>query len=211
MSSNTQSNPQTRNLAPQLPPGNLRYHLVAIAILSVIVFFLLDSATDDDILDISSLLEMSEQGYDYFMADVDSIHYTSAGSMDYRFQANRVTHFPNPEYSLVERPRFLVFREDESSWEINAVSGRVELNPETSQERLVLNQNVIINGTSSDGRLLNIFTDSLVIYPESKNMYTDSDVLFESEGFLSSSTGFTADLNTNVIRQLANGRSEYEN
>ena len=211
MSSNTQSNPQTRNLAPQLPPGNLRYHLVAIAILSVIVFFLLDSATDDDIVDISSLLEMSEQGYDYFMADVDSIHYTSAGSMDYRFQANRVTHFPNPEYSLVERPRFLVFREDESSWEINAVSGRVELNPETSQERLVLNQNVIINGTSSDGRLLNIFTDSLVIYPESKNMYTDSDVLFESEGFLSSSTGFTADLNTNVIRQLANGRSEYEN
>lgn len=211
MSSNSQINAQTRNQGHHLPSGNLRYHIVAIAILSVIVFFLLDSATDDEILDISSLLEMSEQGYDYFMADVDSIHYTRAGSMDYRFQANRVTHFPNPEYSLVERPRFLVFRDDESSWEINSVSGRVEMDPETSQERLVLNENVIINGTSSDGTPLNIFTNSLVIYPNSKNMHTDSDVLFESEGFLSSSTGFTADLNTNVVRQLANGRSEYEN
>lgn len=191
--------------------GSLRYHILAVALLSAVVWFLLDTATDDEPLDISSLLQMSEQGYDYFMANVDSIHYTSNGEVDYRFKANRITHFPNPEYSLVESPRFLVFREDESNWEINSTKGRVEIDPETNQERLLLNENVIINGISNDGRQVNIFTDSLVIYPAEKNMRSDSDVTIESDGFVSSSRGFTADLNTNIVRQLSEGRMQYDN
>ncbi len=191
--------------------GSLRYHILAVALLSAVVWFLLDTATDDEPLDISSLLQMSEQGYDYFMANVDSIHYTSDGEVDYRFKANRITHFPNPEYSLVESPRFLVFREDESNWEINSTKGRVEIDPETNQERLLLNENVIINGISNDGRQVNIFTDSLVIYPAEKNMRSDSDVTIESDGFVSSSRGFTADLNTNIVRQLSEGRMQYDN
>ena len=191
--------------------GSLRYHILAVALLSAVVWFLLDTATDDEPLDISSLLQMSEQGYDYFMANVDSIHYTSDGEVDYRFKANRITHFPNPEYSLVESPRFLVFREDESNWEINSTKGRVEIDPETNQERLLLNENVIINGLSNDGRQVNIFTDSLVIYPAEKNMRSDSDVTIESDGFVSSSRGFTADLNTNIVRQLSEGRMQYDN
>jgi len=191
--------------------GSLRYHILAVALLSAVVWFLLDTASDDEPLDISSLLQMSEQGYDYFMANVDSIHYTSNGEVDYRFKANRITHFPNPEYSLVESPRFLVFREDESNWEINSTKGRVEIDPETNQERLLLNENVIINGLSNDGRQVNIFTDSLVIYPAEKNMRSDSDVTIESDGFVSSSRGFTADLNTNIVRQLSEGRMQYDN
>jgi len=191
--------------------GSLRYHILAVALLSAVVWFLLDTATDDEPLDISSLLQMSEQGYDYFMANVDSIHYTSKGEVDYRFKANRITHFPNPEYSLVESPRFLVFREDESNWEINSTKGRVEIDPETNQERLLLNENVIINGISNDGRQVKIFTDSLVIYPAEKNMRSDSDVTIESDGFVSSSRGFTADLNTNIVRQLSEGRMQYDN
>lgn len=191
--------------------GSLRYHILAVALLSAVVWFLLDTATDDEPLDISSLLQMSEQGYDYFMANIDSIHYTSDGEVDYRFKANRITHFPNPEYSLVESPRFLVFREDESNWEINSTKGRVEIDPETNQERLLLNENVIINGISNDGRQVNIFTDSLVIYPAEKNMRSDSDVTIESDGFVSSSRGFTADLNTNIVRQLSEGQMQYDN
>jgi len=191
--------------------GSLRYHILAVALLSAVVWFLLDTATDDEPLDISSLLQMSEQGYDYFMANVDSIHYTSNGEVDYRFKANRITHFPNPEYSLVESPRFLVFREDESNWEINSTKGRVEIDPETNQERLLLNENVIINGISNDGRQVKIFTDSLVIYPAEKNMRSDSDVTIESDGFVSSSRGFTADLNTNIVRQLSEGQMQYDN
>jgi LPS export ABC transporter protein LptC len=191
--------------------GTLRYHILAVALLAAVVWFLLDTATDDEPLDISSLLQMSEQGYDYFMANVDSIHYTSDGEVDYRFKANRITHFPNPEYSLVESPRFIVFREDESNWKINSTKGRVEIDPETNQERLLLNENVIINGISNDGRQVYIFTDSLVIYPAEKNMRSDSDVTIESDGFVSSSRGFTADLNTNIVRQLSEGRMQYDN
>jgi LPS export ABC transporter protein LptC len=190
---------------------SLRYHILAVVLLSAVVWFLLDTATNDEPLEISSLLQMSEQGYDYFMADVDSIHYTSDGSVDYRFQANRITHFPNPEFSLVESPRFLVFGEDDSNWEINSTKGRVEIDQETNQERLLLNEDVIIHGLSKDGRHINIFTHSLVIYPAEKNLRSDSDVTIESDGFVSSSKGFTADLNTNIVRQLLEGRMQYDN
>jgi LPS export ABC transporter protein LptC len=190
---------------------SLRYHILAVVLLSAVVWFLLDTATNDEPLEISSLLQMSEQGYDYFMADVDSIHYTSDGTVDYRFQANRITHFPNPEFSLVESPRFLVFGEDDSNWEINSTKGRVEIDQETNQERLLLNEDVIIHGLSKDGRHINIFTHSLVIYPAEKNLRSDSDVTIESDGFVSSSKGFTADLNTNIVRQLLEGRMQYDN
>jgi LPS export ABC transporter protein LptC len=190
---------------------SLRYHILAVVLLSAVAWFLLDTATNDEPLEISSLLQMSEQGYDYFMADVDSIHYTSDGTVDYRFQANRITHFPNPEFSLVESPRFLVFGEDDSNWEINSTKGRVEIDQETNQERLLLNEDVIIHGLSKDGRHINIFTHSLVIYPAEKNLRSDSDVTIESDGFVSSSKGFTADLNTNIVRQLSEGRMQYDN
>lgn len=202
---------ENNNAEAEKSNGTPRYHILAVALLAAVVWFLLDTATNDEPLEISSLLQMSEQGYDYFMADVDSIHYTSDGEVDYRFKANRITHFPNPEYSLVESPRFLVFREDESNWKINSTKGRVEIDPETNQERLLLNENVIINGISNDGRQVYIFTDSLVIYPAEKNMRSDSDVTIESDGFVSSSRGFTADLNTNIVRQLSEGRMQYDN
>jgi len=189
----------------------LRYHISGILILSTILYYLLDSATDDEVLNISSLLEMSEQGYDYFMADVDSIHYLANGDVDYLFQARRVTHYPNPEVSILEDPRFMIFQDNASNWEINSVTGRVEMDEGRRQERLILNDNVIINGTTADGRPVNITTDTLTIYPEAKSMHSESDVIFKSDGMISSSTGFSADLNTNVIRQLANGRMQYEN
>jgi LPS export ABC transporter protein LptC len=205
------SSSEIKNTASEKRNDSLRYHILAVVLLSAVAWFLLDTATNDEPLEISSLLQMSEQGYDYFMADVDSIHYTSDGTVDYRFQANRITHFPNPEFSLVESPRFLVFGEDDSNWEINSTKGRVEIDQETNQERLLLNEDVIIHGLSKDGRHINIFTHSLVIYPAEKNLRSDSDVTIESDGFVSSSKGFTADLNTNIVRQLSEGRMQYDN
>lgn len=193
------------------PDSNLRFHLAGIIFLGFIMLYLLDSATEDEILNINSLLDIGEQEYDYFMANVDSIHYQANGRADYRFQAQRVTHYPNPEYSDIDQPSFLIYREDNTNWQVNSVSGRVDLDPDRNQERLVLNENVIINGVTADGTQVNIYTDTLTIYPEEKRLHSDSDVLFESDGMMSSSTGFNADLNTNVIHQLANGQMQYDN
>lgn len=190
--------------------SGLRLHVLAIIVLGAIVFYLLDSATDEDVLDISRLLELSEQEYDYFMANVDSMHYTLDGRADYRFRADRVTHFPNPEVSLIDAPRFILFQEDQSAWRINALSGRLEMDPDRNQERLVLVDDVIIDGITAQGRPVRITTDALTLWPEDGDMRTDRDVLLESDGFITTSQGLFADINTNVIRQLANGQMQYE-
>lgn len=194
---------------PREQKPRLRYHVLGIICLSIVMLFLLDSATDEEVLDIASLLEMQAQDFDYFMTNIDSTHYAQSGLADYQFSAQRVTHYPNPEYSLVNAPELLIIREDQSRWTINSDSG--VLDRENERQRLVLNDNVIINGITRDGRPLNIYTDSLTIYPDEKSMRSESDVLFESEGFSSRSRGFFADMNSNEIRQLANGQLHYEN
>jgi len=183
---------------------------LAIAMLAIAVFFLFDSATDEEVLDISRLIELSEQEYDYFMANVDSMHYTLDGRADYRFRADRVTHYPNPEYSLVDSPRFIIFIEDDSAWRINADSGRVEMDTERNQERLILSENVIINGITAEGRPVDITTESLTVWPQDRNMQTDSQVQLVSSGLTTTSQGLFADMNTNVIRQLSDGQMRYE-
>lgn len=196
---------------PQAPrKSDLRYHVVAVLLLSLVVFYLLDTATEDDVIDITRLLELQAQEYDYFMADVDSIHYTLSGRADYRFRARRVTHYPNPEYSLIEAPRFFIYQDDDRTWQVDSNNGRVEMDREKNQEKLVLEDNVVISGTLEDGSPVNIYTDTLTIYPDEKSMHSESDVLFEARGFSSTSTGFSADLTRNVVRQLADGELHYD-
>ncbi len=193
------------------PRSSLRKHFLAIAVLAGVMYYLLDSATDDEVLAISRILELQAQDYDYFMSDIDSVHYLENGFTDYRFQATRLTHYPNPEQSILETPQLLLFSEDDSAWEIQAASGSIEFDPGRNQDRLELNENVIINGLTADGRAINIYTDSLTIYPEDKQLSTQSPVLFESAGFRSTSVGITADLNASIFRQLADGKFQYEN
>ena len=193
------------------PRSSLKKHLLAILLLSAAMYYLLDSATDEEVLAISRLLELQAQDYDYFMADVDSVHYLESGLADYRFQASRLTHFPNPEISILDAPRFLLFSEDNSTWEIRAANGSIVFDSTKNQDRLELNENVTINGLTADGRAISIYTDTLTIYPEDKLLSTQSTVLFESEGFRSTSLGITADLSANIFRQLADGQFRYDN
>jgi len=199
------------NSQQAVPGSSLRKHFLAILVLSGVMYYLLDSATDEEVLAISRLLELQAQDYDYFMSDVDSVHYLESGFADYRFQATRLTHFPNPELSILETPRFLLFSEDHSAWEIKAANGSIEFDSGRNQDRMELNENVIINGLTADGRAINIYTDSLTIYPEDKQLSTQSPVLFESAGFRSTSLGITADLNANIFRQMADGKFQYDN
>lgn len=207
------SSPGTSPDSPPAPDhvrkSDLRYHVAAILLLSVAVYYLLDSAADDEVLDIRRLLDFQAQEYDYYMNDIDSVHYAADGKADYRFQAQRLTHFPNPEFSVIETPRFQIFLEDNSAWQVDSENGRVEPDPETLEDRLILQDNVVIQGLLRDGTRVNIYTDSLTLYPESKTLHSDSEVRFETEGLTSSSTGISADLEQETFRQLANGKIRY--
>jgi len=98
-----------------------------------------------------------------------------------------------------------------SAREIRAANGSIEFDSTKNQDRLELNENVTINGLTADGRAISIYTDTLTIYPEDKLLSTQSTVLFESEGFRSTSLGITADLSANIFRQLADGQFRYDN
>ena len=74
--------PAPANPESDIRRTSLRKHMLAILVLGVIVYYLFDSATDEEILDFNQLLGLSAQEYDYFMGDVGSIHYTREGRAD---------------------------------------------------------------------------------------------------------------------------------
>lgn len=187
----------------------MRYHTIVLAILTCLLFFLLTSETDDISF---STIEGSRvnQAFDYYMSTVDSTRFNPQGDSEYRLQAERIVHYPSPEYATIDLPRLVIYEDQTSPWFLSAAYGTIEQDLERSEDRLDLSENVIVQHTDAQGQVYNIFTDKLTIYLDSRYLITDSEVLFESSNREISSLGMTADLTTRHITFLSEVRGRYE-
>lgn len=186
----------------------MRFHTIALIILAICVAILLDYATDEPVtLTLSS--ELTEQDYDYYIEDIDSMHYSFGGNSDYRLQAKRATHYPNPDHSLLEKPYVVLYQGTELPWFVSAESGRVEKDVALGQDKVELIDNVIIHFVDSEGQAVDIYTDFLTIYPNTNKLNTDHDVIIKSPGAEISVHGISADLALNQIKLLADFRGRF--
>lgn len=188
----------------------MRIHLIAVVTLSTIMMYLLNSATQENTAGSNSSDRQSNQDYDFFMTHVDSTHFDLDGQRSYRIQARRLTHYPDPDFTTIETPTFVIYQNENSPWIISAENGRIENDAELMLVKVELSNNVVIRGIDPDGHELNIYTEFLTVYPETKNLSTDREVLLESPGSEFTSIGLTADLSLNQIKLLSNVRGHYE-
>lgn len=188
----------------------MRYHtIVLVVFFSYMLFFLLNSATDDISL---SGLEGSRvnQAFDYYMTTVDSTRFSPNGKSEYRLQAERIVHYPSPEFATIDSPRLVIYESQAGPWFISAGYGTIEQDIERSEEKLELSQNVIVQHTDNEGLSYSIYTDELTIYLDSKYLTTQSEVLLESTNLEISSLGMTADLITKHFTFLSNVKGRYD-
>ena len=188
----------------------MRYHILAAAVLFVFLLFLFNSATRNPEQEPGAAELNLAQDYDYFMASVDSTHFNLDGEPRYRIQAKRITHFPDPDYTVIDTPNFVIYQGQEPPWFITSRKGTMDTDPLLNQEKVELSDNVVVHRVDSSGREVDIYTEFLTVYPDSSNLSTDRDVRIESAGGRISSTGMTADLAANRIKLLANVRGSYE-
>src|SRR5690606_6148233 len=115
-----------RGTLPVIRRGTgMRIRLLVIAVLSVVLLLLLDTATDDQGDAGSGGLEGLAQDFDYYMRGVDSTRFDIDGRASYRLRAARFTHYPEPDHTLIEDPDLVIYRETEPPWFISARNGRV--------------------------------------------------------------------------------------
>ena len=187
----------------------MRYHTIALAVLASLLFFLLISETDD--INFSSLEgNRVNQTFDYYLTTVDSTSFNSSGGSEYRLQAERIVHYPSPEYATIDSPRLIIHLSLEGPWFLSAAYGTIEHDLERAEDRLDLLGNVIVLHTDATGQTYNIYTDELTIYLDSKYLTTETEVLFQSMNREISSLGMTADLTTKHITFLNNVKGRYE-
>ena len=188
----------------------LRLNLLAAALLTAFGLYLLNSSTREEVGELSGSELALNQDYDYFMTEVDSTRFRRDGSPAYRIRARRYTHYPEPDHGRMEAPAFVLYGNTPEPWRITAEQGRVQMDTVRDEQRVVLRDNVVIRGTGPAGREVNIYTEFLSIYPESRYVSTDAEVRLVSAGGRLSGTGMTADLNTNQVQLKANVRGIYE-
>ena len=200
----------------------MRYHIIALAVLACLLFYLVNSATDDDssgnINNLSLEGSRINQAFDYYMTSVDSTRFSVDGVSDYRLQADRIVHYPSPEFAIIDAPRLVIYAEQTGPWFLSAAFGTIYgtnygtigPNAERNEERLELSENVVVRHTDSMGQIHNIYTDELTIYLGSRYLSTKSEVLLESMNHEINSLGMTADLTTKHITFLSNVRGRYD-
>ena len=188
----------------------LRKRLLAVAALFVVVLALLDRAADDEGRADDAADSLLEQDFDYYMTGVDSTSFSLDGNRRFRLQAERATHFPDPEYTLVDRPNLVVYREQGNPWHITAQHGRITPERGAGGERVELSEDVVITHEDEEGRELNVYTEFLTLYPERKLASTNLEVRFVMDGGELTGTGMVADLNARRVELLANVRGRYE-
>ncbi|MBN4053485.1 LPS export ABC transporter periplasmic protein LptC [Haliea sp. AH-315-K21] len=187
----------------------MRYHTIVLAVLACMLFLLLISGSNDDSF---SSLEGSrvDQTFDYYLTTVDSTQFSPEGESEYRLQAERIVHYPYPEYATIDSPRLIIYESQAGPWFLSAVYGTIRQDIERSEERLDLSENVVVQHTDADGQTYNIYTDELTIYLTSKYLSTESEILFETMNREISSLGMTADLTTRHFTFLSQVKGRYE-
>ena len=187
----------------------MRYHTISLAVLVSLLFFLLISETND--INFYSVEGSNiNQAYDYYLTTADSTSFNSNGRSEYRLQAERIVHYPSPEYAKIDSPRLTTYQSQEGPWFLSAAYGTIGQDPKRTEDRLDLSENVIVQHTDSDGQTYNIYTDELTVYLDSKFLTTEAEVLFQSMNQEISSLGMTVDLTTKHITFLTNVKGRYE-
>jgi LPS export ABC transporter protein LptC len=186
----------------------MRFNILVIVILTACMAYLINFATKEPV-ELTSTMVDPAQNYDFFMTDVDTTHFNTMGVSEYRLQALRTTHYPNPDYTLLEAPSFIIYQDGEPPWFVSATSGRIEKGVALNQDKVELIDNVVIHHINSAGQSTNIYTEFLTIYPDSKNLNTDREVLLESTGSKISGMGMTANLELNQIKLLGDLKGRY--
>lgn len=190
----------------------MRYQLIIFAVLMLVILIVYLSTGQDDIQVESRTNVLADQDFDYFMSDFATTRFTVDSSRHFHLRAERLTHFPDPEHTRLDQPRIILYQptNDEPPWHIRSITARIEDAPEEPGQRIDFMGEVVISHEDNEGRVINIYTEFLSIYPQSRLASTDQAVSLISADSEVHSVGMRAALATNHIELLADVRGHYE-
>lgn len=148
--------------------------------------------------------------YDYYITGMRTTNFDGlSAAVTSQLEAQRVTHYPEGDRSILEAPRLLSFQSQGNTWQVTAEHGTLHPDPERGDERLDLRFQVDLQqpGSSTAPRLL---TEALTVFPGREEAYSDQAVTLILRGMQMDGIGMQAWLADHRIRILEDVTSTYE-
>lgn len=142
---------------------------------------------------------------DFYLTQAASVQFDENGGLRYRFNAEKLEHFPKGDYTLVETPDVTLFHRDGTPWYINANQGRITSGSDTIK---LWDDVVIRRATPQDPLQMN--TRTLTIVPEQDIAKTKQDVVITNRTGRIDATGMKAYIDENRMELLSNVRVRHE-
>ncbi len=188
---------------------NLRNFILAG--LAVITIVLLNRETDTATEPPETIDVAPQENFDYYISGMRTSQFDATGKLTYKLEAARVTHYPDTDLAKLENPHFFYFENAAGPWELTATSGNLSNDPQRNEEHLELFDKVVILKPMTDGDIVTVTTENLDVFPDSKEVNTESPVTLETKGSRLESTGMRAHFNEEQIDLLSAIRGAFKN
>lgn len=186
---------------PRLIPVVVVIGLLAVAA----VLFYSPSDSSDNIAPDSPLAS----DYDYTISNMQLDSFTPDGVLQYHLTSERVTHYPEPDHSVLENPSLHWYEPGQPDWILTSRSGDLRNDEATGQSRLLLQQDVLASRSSGSGATLDIRSESLLVLPDAGELSTTDAIEMHNGPTQLSSAGMQAWLRENRIK-LSKGSGQHE-
>lgn len=144
---------------------------------------------------------------DYYLTDFVLTEMNDQGRLAHSLVAENLYHYPGRESATLARPRFVLYKNDNKTWDISAAEGLV-----SERERFVrLNGSVVVRHLGGGGGPgIAMYTSELYIWPDEEKAETESRVRIEHDSGVTHAVGMRADLALRQVHLLSQVRGDYE-
>lgn len=149
----------------------------------------------------------------FYMKEVNTREFEVSGKLRYQLTTPFISHYQfnlhNPsaeDYTLIQQPALIFYRDAQAPWHIQATEGRSEQNGELFR----LSNQVLISQQSTEQGLVTIATESLIVKPSAQFVETDKAVKIRAEQTQIDALGMHADLANSRLQLNSQVNALYE-
>ena len=186
-----------------LPHRGIRSHRAGIMIglvlvLAAVALLVMDRSAGPPVSTLPAPLLEGEP--DIYMESAVVSQYRADGSLEYRLEAERASHFQGEATTRLTQPRLTLLHHARPPWIVTSNEGVLHRPPaDPEAETVTLEGNVALEQTRSGGDRVRLLSDSLHLYPRRQYAETDQDVMIESLFGRTMAAGLQGDLRLGVL------------
>jgi|TARA_B100000959_G_scaffold263995_1_gene303957 lipopolysaccharide export system protein LptC len=129
---------------------------------------------------------------DLYMINAKITQFDNMGQGHHRIRAEKFTHFPLTDITILRMPNVILYSEGESPWQIDSREGQILPGEAQGEDTVELWNEVFAKQTTPDGRFIHIRTDFLSIIPAEDYAETDRIVTIDDNNGTTTAAGMVA-------------------